>query len=75
MYFIMTLAWTLLKAHWFVKGMRLFEHRFFRAFTVGLGQSLFGALAEFVRLWDVCYALMCATRELAQQNNLVSSCF
>ena len=27
----------------YVQGMRLFEHRFFRAFTVGLGQSLFGA--------------------------------
>lgn len=26
--------------------MRLFEHRFFRAFTVGLGQSLFGAFGK-----------------------------
>ena len=28
------------------QGMRLFEHRFFRAFTVGLGQSLFGAFGK-----------------------------
>lgn len=29
-----------------VQGMRLFEHRFFRAFTIALGQSLFGRLAQ-----------------------------
>lgn len=35
------------------KGMRLFEHRFFRAFTVGLGQSLFGDREDLVFRFEV----------------------
>ena len=40
------------------QGMRLFEHRFFRAFTVGLGQSLFGAFGKRLRRgvgWETFY--------------------
>eukprot|EP00439_Symbiodinium_sp_Y106_P041556 s4488_g5.t1 len=35
------------------KGMRQFEHRFFRAFTTGLGQSLFGDREDLVFRFEV----------------------
>ncbi|CAJ1403158.1 unnamed protein product [Effrenium voratum] len=35
------------------KGMRLFEHRFFRAFTIALGQSLFGEREDLVFRFEV----------------------